>query len=289
MSKERTAVKRDQTQLHLSTPVQSSSVSVTTLLLDEHDLVRDVLHQCELQGFDVITDLCNNFERSTVIIPNPSYVSILFDESKWRSSYIKTLYLFSPSPSSSSPSCDGSDSADRDLQTSIQHIVSSCKGKLFLRLFARHLPIFADDRPMATDSLPTATTRSPLQLLEGWSTVIHPDDRSPPFRRVMILPFLLGKSSPEERDEFLDQAHHELADLIIFEHLDESKWHVSDWAAIMRRHSGIPSEQAIVKSSDGRCFGMVTRFHHQGEQSERAFYRKGVSVGDLPSVSAKLI
>ena len=222
----------------------------------ERNLLVSVLNQCKANKMNVIVDVCNNLERTTVILCNPEFSEELIELDSWRRSKIHTLYLFSES--------------DEILQESIQSIVKKCSFKLFLRLFSRKLP------------LENAMTHLPLA---GWMHVLGTDDRAPPFRRVMVMVFRFGKMTMDDREGFLDRARHEVADLIIFERTNVMA--IGEWAALMRRHSGLPSENAVVLSPDGKAFGMLTRFFHQGEAAERLFMRKGSSEGNLTHLAGR--
>ena len=220
----------------------------------EHELVEDIFKQCP----SFITDLCDSLNRPTVILCNPEMEGVLFDPIQWRKSSIKTLYLFSES--------------DETLQSSIKNIVKRSGGKLFLRLFSRQL-------------LPMFPKKS---ALHGWSSVLTPDDRSPPINRAMIICFELGKLDEEEQAEFLQKAKHELGDLIIVERLGGGQGHktIQEWINLFQTHQGIPADGSIVKSTCGQAFGMVIHFQHQGGTSPRVLIKRGFSEGDLSRVVA---
>jgi len=221
------------------------------------EYVHELLDICrrEQDGYHPVLDCVNRYDRYSVVLCNPELVDLLLeDASEWKRSKAKTLYLLSES--------------DEVLQKAIGTVVKKCNGKLFLRLFSRQVPL------QEYEHLP----------LGGWIQVLTPDDHSPPARRVLVLAFRLGDMPTKDRDEFLDGAKHHFADLVLFERVPdadgqggpgtEHRLSLKEWATLMRAHGGLPNEKAAIYSRDQKCFVLVVRFFHQGEQELRQFVRK---------------
>jgi hypothetical protein len=132
--------------------------------------VKELFDQSKiLDDYHPITSLCARFERTCVICFDPQFSHIFFDLT-WKDTCIKTLYLLNES--------------DDLLQETIRKIVKLCSGKLFIRVFAKKILSLSD-----------------------FISIVLPDDRSPPARRVLLLSFRLGRMSKADRSLFFDQGN----------------------------------------------------------------------------------
>ena len=165
---------------------------------------------------------CNKSGRNCVILTDPSIINYIFDVS-WKCSAVKTLYLVHEN--------------DAVLQKAISEIVRICEKKLFLRLFSCKFQMASPGKPD----------------LGCCFQALAQDDRSPPFRRVLVMAFRLNSLTEAELSEFLDQARHNVAELLFIETTE--KYDVERWAHIMRTHFGAP-EPAVYETTDKKAFIM---------------------------------
>lgn len=196
-----------------------------------------------------ILQYCNTNDRTAVLLSCDQASRAFARPDDWNRSAVRTVYLF------------GKD--DDELQRAVGDIVRSCKGKLAFRLF---------------------TVKHELTSGNALERAVRPDDRSPPFKRLIVLAFKLGGMGKAEREEFLDSLRHHVADAVVFEALGEEGG-TERWAKKFREHSGLVNEKdvRIIEDEQGKpvAFQMYVRFFHQGETemdaSRRLFFRRGVS------------